>query len=50
MDPQWVQGTESGEEELMEGLRRGMGALSAFSDESPYTRKNPRLSVLWRSH
>ena len=38
IDPQWAQKSESGEEELMEGLRRGMAALGALSDESSYTR------------
>ena len=39
MDAQsWAQKSESGEEEFMESLRKGMAVLAAFSDESSYTR------------
>lgn len=49
MDAQWAQRSESGEEELVESLRRGMAALGAFSDESSYTRMLSRHSLFLRS-
>lgn len=50
VDAQWAQKSESGEEELMESLRKGMAALATLSDESSYTRVLSRDGLFLRSY